>query len=311
MHKTEFTGDTVKIQNLEHFDPETTLFSGQAFRWRKEGGAYRGVAHAKVVELSVKDGEALLYPVTEAEYRRIWEHYFDLKRDYGALMGDFKGDAILRDGMDFASGMRVLNQEPFETLISFIISANNNIARITGIVERLSGRFGERLEYGGKEYFAFPEPEALANAAPGEIAACGAGYRAPYIQDAARAVAGGFDLAAVRQLPYEEAKARLGTLKGVGPKVADCILLYSLGFAEAFPLDVWMKRVVYNLYGFREKSEKELRAFIAEKFGKNAGIAQQYLFHYTRMNKLGLEDCQVQKKPLTSNPVSSIKDKYA
>lgn len=287
-YSADFFNRTVQLKNVEHFDPEMTLFCGQAFRWERVNGLYRGIAHGRVLELFMDGGEVRMAPVTAAEFNAVWKRYFDLDRDYGALKRDFEGDPVLVQGMEYAGGMRVLNQEPFETLVSFIISANNNVKRITGIIRKLSARFGERINHNGCEYFAFPKPAALANADAADLAACGAGYRAAYIKEAAAAVCGGFDLEGLKDMPYEEAKKSLMTIKGVGGKVADCILLYALGFEEAFPLDVWMKRVVYNLYGFCGKSEKDLRAFIREKFGPKAGLAQQYLFHYARMNRLGI-----------------------
>lgn len=288
-YKVEYVENAVKIRNLAHFDPEITLFCGQAFRWEKTGEhAYRGIAYGRVLNLTAKDGDVLLYPATPEEFRDIWENYFDLRRDYGAIQKSYEADPILKEGMAYAQGMRVLNQPPFEILISFILSANNNIRRITGIIERLCACFGKPISCGGKVYNAFPEPEALACVPVSALKDCGAGYRAPYVKEAAQAVCGGFKLDALRNMDYEEAKKKLVTIKGVGGKVADCILLYSLGFSEAFPMDVWIKRAVYNLYGCG-KGERELRDFIRSKFGKTAGIAQQYLFHYVRKNKLGTE----------------------
>lgn len=287
-HSAEFVQSTAIIKNLEHFDPETILFCGQAFRWQKEGQRYVGVAHGRVLCMEKTRDGICLYPVTRKEYEDIWEEYFDFKRDYAAVKQCYTGDGVLEKGMEYACGMRVLNQQPFETMISFIISANNNIKRITGIIEKLCVRFGQKLSFEGREYYAFPSPAALAGATEEELKACGAGYRAAYILSAAQAVCTGFDLDALKKLPYEEAKERLTEIKGIGKKVADCILLYSLGFAQAFPLDVWIKRAIFNVYGYSGKNDKELNAYIRKKFGEHAGLAQQYLFHYVRKNKLGI-----------------------
>jgi len=307
-HEVVYAKNTVTVKNVKHFKPETILFCGQAFRWRKTGeGEFRGVAHGRVLNLAAKDGDIRLYPATQGEYETIWERYFDFKRDYGALMGSFTADPLLKKSMEYADGMRVLNQEPFETLVSFILSANNNIRRNTGIIESLCCCFGEKLEYNGEVYSAFPEPEALANAPVSAIAACGAGYRAPYVQKAAQSVAGGFGLEALRRLDYETAKKALMEIKGVGGKVADCVLLYSLGFSGAFPMDVWMKHVVCDLYGFCGQGEKELRRFIGEKFGEDAGIAQQYLFHYARMNKTARKKALLADEQVVElNPIITI-----
>jgi N-glycosylase/DNA lyase len=287
-HDTEFNENIVLLRNPEHFDPEMFLFCGQAFRWQKDGGRYIGVAHGRVVCLEPAGEAYCLYPATEQEYRDIWEDYFDLLRDYGAIKQACAGDAVLAKGMEYACGMRVLNQEPFETLISFIISANNNIKRITGIIDKLSMRYGKKLHFEGREYQAFPSARALAAASVEGLLSCGAGYRAAYIKAAAQSVCDGFDLEALKSLPYEEAKKRLTGIMGVGKKVADCILLYSLHFAQAFPMDVWMKRAVFNVYGYEGGNDKEIGEYIAAKFGKDAGIKQQYLFHYVRKNKLGI-----------------------
>ena len=171
-------------------------------------------------------------------------------------------------------GIRVLRQEPFETLISFIISQNNNIPRIKGIIERLCLHFGEPFLYHNETRYAFPAPKKLASCTPEDLAPLRAGFRAKYLIDAAKRIASGeIDLEAVRKLPLPDAKAKLQTISGVGPKVADCALLYGLHRTECFPMDVWMKRAVLLLPRLSPAD-----------FGENAGIAQQYLFHYVRMH---------------------------
>jgi N-glycosylase/DNA lyase len=171
----------------------------------------------------------------------------------------------------------MLNQEPFETLISFIISANNNIGRIRGIIDRLCRLYGEPFGCVGGARYAFPTPERLAALEADDFFGCGCGYRAPYLRETSRAVADGFDLEGLRELPYEQAKKQLVRLKGVGPKVADCVLLFSLGKTDAFPADVWIKRVMKKLYGF-EGNDKQIYEFARERFGECAGIAQQSCF---------------------------------
>ena len=175
----------------------------------------------------------------------------------------------------------MLNQQPFELLISAIVSANNNLKRIKSIVEKICAACGEPFLAEGRRFYRFPVPERLAALTEEELLDCGCGYRAPYILASARAVADGFDLEKVGMLPYGQAKAELCRLPGVGPKVADCILLFSLRKTDAFPADVWIKRVMERLYGFTG-NDKQLYAFAREKFGPYAGIAQQYLFYYAR-----------------------------
>lgn len=285
----QYDQNAVIIRDICDFDPDTILFCGQAFRWEKENGLFKGIAHGRIIHLEMTGKDIRLFPASKNEYEMIWEDYFDLKRDYSALKKEFSKDVILQKGMEFAPGMRVLNQQPFETMISFIVSANNNVKRISGIIQKLSVPFGKKIEYQGETGYAFPEPQALADASEEDLRRCGTGYRAAYIKAAAKAVCEGFDLEALKKLPYADAKKELTKIPGIGPKVADCILLYSLGFAQAFPSDVWIKRTLFNLYGCTVKSDKEIAGYVCEKFGKHAGIAQQYLFHYVRKNKLGME----------------------
>lgn len=265
------------------FEPRHIFENGQCFRFYPcGGGAYEGVAYGKYLRVCKNENEVTLFPCAERDFEGIWKHYFDLDRDYGALFREC-GDEALQKGRRFGCGLRVLNQQPFETLVSFIISANNNLKRIRGIVAKLCERCGEPFEAEGKTRYRFPEPAALAALGTEPLAECGSGYRAPYIKGAAQMVADGFSLEALRRLPYAEAKKELQALPGVGPKVADCVLLFSLGFYDAFPADVWIKRVMRDHYGFTG-NDRQIYAFAREKFGECAGIAQQYLFFWQREN---------------------------
>lgn len=267
------------------FSPRHIFENGQAFRFRQESpGIYTGVAHGRFLRVAEAAGGVSLSPCPKAEFDAIWRHYFDLDRDYGRLFENCDDDALAA-GLQFGSGLRVLNQEPFETLISFIISANNNLGRIRGIIERLCQLCGEPFLCEGQTYYKFPTPESFAARTLDELAGCGCGYRAPYVLGAAQAVQDGFPLETLRHAAYEEAKRMLCTLPGVGPKVADCVLLFSLGKKDAFPADVWIKRVMKNHYGF-SGSDKQLYAYAKEKFGEYAGIAQQYLFYGAREGRL-------------------------
>ncbi len=273
------------LREAAEFEPAHIFDNGQCFRFiRQADGAYHGVAHGRFLCVEKNGADVSLSPCSRDEFEGIWNGYFDLGRDYAKLFAGC-GDRALLEGRKYGQGLRVLNQEPFETLISFIISANNNLGRIRGIVDRICKACGEPFEYAGRTYHAFPTPGRLATLDVDGFAGCGCGYRSPYLRETARQVADGFDLEALRSLPYGEAKKQLMRLKGVGPKVADCVLLFSLGKADAFPADVWIKRVMKNLYGF-EGNDRQVYAFAKKKFGKNAGIAQQYLFYYARENKL-------------------------
>lgn len=294
--KAEYENNTVTIKHISDFDPEAILFCGQAFRWAREKNLFRGVAFKRVVCIEMREGTLRIFPASKKDFEEIWEDYFDLKRDYKAVKDGFSKDIILQKGMEYAPGMRVLNQEPFETMISFILSSNNNIKRISGIIEKLCMRYGEKIDFAQETYFAFPDAASLADAEMKDLMECGTGYRARYVKAAAQAVYQGFNLQALKKMPYAEAKKELTGIPGVGEKVADCILLYSLGFVQAFPLDVWVRRTIFNLYGCSARNDKELNNYICSRFGEYAGLAQQYLFHYVRKNRLGLRKEEYNEK---------------
>lgn len=276
-----FEDNKTIIKNIDRFSLHDVFESGQTFRFNGDGKRFEGVAFGRYLSVERRAKDVILYPCPREDFENIWKHYFDLDRDYDNLFEN--ADEYLKEGMDYGKGLRILNQYPFETLISFIISANNNIKRIKGIVSRLCEKYGESFEFEGREFYKFPTAEVLAAANEDDLKAIGLGYRAPYIKKTAVAVNEGFSLEEVQAFPYIEAKKKLCTLMGVGPKVADCILLFSMEKSEAFPADVWIKRVLERLYGFKG-TDKQTVAFALEKFGKNAGFAQQYLFFWAREN---------------------------
>ncbi len=285
----ECKNNGIIISGLEHFSLEQCLCCGQAFRWKREGEGFNGVALGRAV-YAEQNGDTLTLQGVDDSAIADFILYFDLERDYGAIKASYAGDPFLREGMEYAGGIRVLRQPPFETLISFIISQNNNVKRISGIIETLCRKYGRPAG----ESFDFPDAETLARLSVSELGECGTGYRAQYILGTAKIVSEGFDLGGLADMPYMEARQKLQELPGVGPKVADCIALYSLGFTEAFPADVWMKRVLKCVYGFRG-SDAQMREFVAARFGKYAGLAQQYLFHYARNNRCALPEEQEEK----------------
>ncbi len=266
------TENGVKIENITDLNLAETLDCGQSFRWEAEGSGYRGVAFGKEVVMRLEDGVLYIDGATAADFDNIWSDYLDLSLDYSAVREQISAlHPVLREASAYAPGIRILRQEPWEALCSFIISQNNNIKRIKGIVKRLCESFGEDI--GGS--FAFPEAEKLAPLEPDDLAPIRAGFRGKYIIDAARRVSSGeVDLEACRTLGYDEARAELMKIKGVGVKVADCTLLFGLHRIEAFPVDVWMRRALDRLFP----------GMSADSFGRYAGIAQQYIFHYSRMH---------------------------
>lgn len=265
-----------KIDNINCFILSETLDCGQAFRWKEtENGKWFGIAFGKELSLEIKNNTLILYNTTEEDYKNIWEDYFDLKRDYTKIEEIMANHKTLRDMTTICSGVRVLNQEPWETLCSFIISQNNNIKRIKGIIERLCENFGEKLENG----YAFPTAETIANLTLEDLAPLRSGFRAKYILDAAKKVASGeINFEEIKKLPIDDARKALTKIYGVGDKVADCVLLFGLGYAKAFPKDVWIKRAMPIL--FPEGLPKECEEI--------AGIIQQYIFSYARKTKLDI-----------------------
>ena len=250
------------------FDLDETLDCGQAFRWKKISSdhevTYEGSFvndHLKISQL--KKGEFLFHDIDENTFISKWISYFDFETDYSELKRMFSEDETLAKACKFAGGIRLLRQDSWECLISFIISQNNNIPRIKGIIDRLCGN------YKGD----FPSPYQLAEETPDSLAYLRSGFRAKYLADAAKRTADGeTDRAAIASMPIDSARTELKKILGVGPKVAECVLLFGMYRTEAFPIDVWIKRVLAEYYpnGF------------PEQFSDNAGIAQQYLFHYIR-----------------------------
>ena len=265
-----FLPETIIIKDAENFDLEQTLDCGQAFRWRKnDKNRWCGVAGGKYIVIYQKNGDIVIENSNRKDFEEFWSDYFDLKRDYSSIIKEFSADDTLKRAADFSSGIRILNQEPWEALCSFIISQNNNIPRIKGIIDRLCQNFGERI----LDTYSFPGAERLSVLTVEDLSVIRSGFRAKYIIDAAKRVSSGeIDLNSLKNLSYEVAKSVLLKIKGVGPKVADCALLYGCGHTEAFPKDVWIKRALDEFFCGK----------IPEAATKNAGIAQQYIFYYMR-----------------------------
>lgn len=282
----------IKDFNLDHiFD------CGQCFRWTKqEDGSYTGIAFGRVVNMQVagdnKD-ELVIDGCCEEDFNNIWWPYLDMGRDYGAVKVTLaEGDDIMARAIESGTGIRILKQDLWETMVSFIISQNNNIPRIKGCIEKLAKLAGEKAgEYGGEEYYNLPTPEVLSKMTAEDLAPIRLGYRAPYLIETARQVIskGGMDAVAAELAAIDnpdEACEYLRQFQGIGPKVASCIALFGLARLDAFPIDVWVRRVMNRLYNIEEKDIKGMSAYAKEHFGPSGGIAQQYLFYYIR----GLEE---------------------
>ena len=279
----------MQMQGVTDFNLKYTLESGQSFRWNRVENAYYGVVEGRILKLSATDegqdgitlSVASSAPEDAAQLTAFLRHYLDIERDVPSILAAVDTDAYIHRAIQRLWGMRILNQELWETLASFILSQNNNVPRIRGIIHRLSERFGEKLTLERYVDYSFPTASALAAAEIDELLACGTGYRASYLKGAARAVVSGeLSLLELKRLSYPEAKRVLMQRKGIGEKVADCICLFSLGHLEALPIDVWIKRIFETLYLRRQAKPREIREFTQTYFGEGVGYAQQYLFHY-------------------------------
>ncbi len=256
------------------FSLAQTLSCGQCFRFDPLNGNpdhWCGIANGRALEISQNGDELTFYNVSQYEFESVWADYFDLNTDYQAIHTSLCADPTLKIACDFCSGIRILRQDPWEALCSFILSQNNNIPRIKGLVSRLCEQFGDPIDGG----FDFPKPETLAVLSPEDLSPVRCGFRDKYILDAAKKFASGeINPAKITALGLEEARKELMTINGVGPKVADCALLFGFYRLAAFPADVWIKRAMADLFA-------DGLPACAQPY---AGIAQQILFHYYRSN---------------------------
>lgn len=277
MFKVKFENNNAYISDMGDFDLPHTLDCGQAFRWEETDGRWHGAAFGRYLELEkLNDGTVVLYGTDENTFNTVWRGYFDLDRDYSEVIAAISENETLKNAAEYAHGIRVLNQEPWETLCSFIISQNNNIKRIKGIINRLCENFGQDM--GG--WYTFPSAEKIAGLSLEELGVLRSGFRAKYVLDAAKKVSGGeIDLEKLKTIPTDDARKELMKITGVGPKVADCVLLFSLGHTDAFPKDVWIKRAMEVLFGGE----------LPQAAVPYAGIAQQYIFFYARDTKLSAD----------------------
>ena len=276
-------------------DLASTLESGQSFRWRKAtsgelGDHYEGVVFGNLVRTLQVDGEVhfMSAPDGPDALEPLFRDYLGLGHDLESAYAFLELDEVVGRAIGDHTGMRILRQEPWECLASFICSANNNIARISQNVEALASAFGQAIPGAGSERRAFPPATAVAEAGEAALRALGLGFRAKYLAAASQAVyEGQIDLYALREAPYDEALEALVTLAGVGDKVANCVLLFSLDKFEAFPVDVWIDRALRDWYFTEEESKTmprtRMRVWAQERFGRHAGYANQYLFHSRRL----------------------------
>lgn len=268
--------NTIELCGTDKLDIVKTFECGQCFRWNAdENGVYHGVAGENPAKVFVNGDK--VYITSEAP-ESFWRSYFDMDTDYELAAAGFTGEYLERC-REFGKGIRILRQEPWEALCSFIISQCNNIIRIKGIVERLCESFGKAVRFDGKCCYTFPSADTVAALSEDDLKVLRCGYRAEYIITAARAVSTGeLDLQGLKELDCREAVKELRKLKGIGEKVANCVVLFGLNHTEAFPVDVWMKRAL---------KEHFPPDFDPETLGRYAGLAQQYIFYYARSGGTG------------------------
>lgn len=269
----KITNRGVEITLSDGFDLKNTFDCGQCFRWNENpDGSYTGIVQDKETRIFKDADTVIIENCTESDFLNLWKSYLDLDNDYDKIRAEIVNRCPeLKCAVDSIDGIRILNQEPWEALCSFIISQNNNIPRIKGIVTRLCENFGEKCGNG----YSFPSADVIAKLTVDDLAPLRSGFRARYIIDAAQKVSNGtVNLEKMRTTPIEDCRKELMQITGVGAKVAECTLLYGLHRLDAFPIDVWMKKALKTLFS----------GVNPEKIGEYAGVAQQYIFHYSRLN---------------------------
>ena len=281
-----------ELKNQDSFKLRDIFECGQCFRWNEqEDGSYVGIWKNNVVCVKQNGNNISFEGVClDGDLETEIIDYFDLNRDYEKIKSTLsKIDDNLKTSINYGEGIRILNQNLWETIISFIISANNNIPRIKGIIERLSKAYGREIKFKEKSYYTFPSPEDLKDVTVEEYRKLGLGFRDIRLYETTKMILDGkIDLKKLRENPNtREVREQLLSLSGVGPKVADCILLFStLKRFEVFPIDVWVRRVMNDLYikepDENKVSKREIEKLANEKFGDLAGMAQQYLFYWRR-----------------------------
>lgn len=292
--------NSIMIKGVKNFDIKQILECGQCFRWEKISDTnYIVVAYRRVIEIVQNGDDVTIYNTNLNDFEEIWKDYLDLNTNYSELKEELAKDEILRKSVEFGYGIRILNQEPFEMLISFIVSARNSIPAIMKTIKKISERWGDKIEYKGNTYYAFPTPEQIKDATLEEIKDTGASFRSKYILDTIGKVNEAlenpnneelkiYNLDYIKSLNTDECHVALQQFMGVGAKVADCIMLFSMAKKSAFPVDVWVKRAMIHFYLAPDVSLNKIRVFGRDKFGELSGLAQQYLFYYARENNIKL-----------------------
>lgn len=269
--------NSIIIKDLSCFDIRHILQCGQIFRFHENADGSFTVYSLDKRAIVMQDENQAVITTDNPDY---FVKFFDLDRDYAKIKENLRDKPFMSEAIEYGKGIRILNQDKWEMLISFIISANNHIPRIKGIINRLCERLGENMG----DYYAFPTPERMAQMDGSFYASIGAGYRAPYLASTARAVVDGFDLLDIENVDGNEGNKRLCKLLGVGPKVADCILLFAYHKQDVFPVDTWIKKVYKDVIGDDGSNNNAMRKKLIDTYGEYSGYAQQYLFFNKREN---------------------------
>ncbi|WGX76134.1 DNA glycosylase [Paraclostridium bifermentans] len=283
--------NSVVIGGALDFDPKHIFECGQCFRWKAEDdGSYTGVAKGRVINVSREGNTVYLKNTNLEDFNKIWKSYFDLETDYAKIKNELKSmDEYLEKATEFGWGIRILRQDPWEMLISFIISSNNRIPMIQKAISNLSREYGTYIgKFNGVDYYDFPTPEQLSKASIADIRACSTGFRDKYIKATTeRVISENEDVYNYENLGTEDCRKKLMEFNGVGPKVCDCIALFGMQKYDTFPVDVWVKRVMQEFYVEDDMSLPKIRKYAIDKFEDLSGFAQQYLFYYARELGIG------------------------
>lgn len=282
----------VLLHNVQDFVLLHTFDCGQCFRFNPHAdGGYIGTAMGKTVRITQKNNTVIFHNTSLDDFNTVWRKYFDFDRDYTKMKNYLlkDNDTVMKNAIAYGHGIRILHQDLWETIISFIISASNNIPRIKKIINTLCREFGTAHQYEGETFYSFPSPDVIARLTAEELSVIRAGFREKYILACAKAVASGeYSMDALYDMSTPDAKASLMSLAGIGNKVSDCILLFSLNRFDSFPVDVWIKRIMeFCYFNNEQQSITAISKLANEKFGELGGIAQQYLFYYAHDLKIG------------------------
>lgn len=279
----------IVIKDIRDFNLTHIFDCGQCFRWNKEeDGSYTGVVKNKVINVKQVGSQVVFSNVSKDDYTLI-KDYFDLDTDYAEIKNKVNTDDIMAKAIKFGEGIRILNQDEWETMISFMISANNRIPMIKKVIENLSSCYGDFIgSYRGRDYYSFPTAEQLSIVPVEKIQECKAGFRSPRLKEAALRFLNEKEIIYnLKNKSYDEGLDYLKSYAGIGDKVANCILLFSMKQFDTFPVDVWVRRVMQELYVDKSTKDADIRKFAENKFGNFSGYAQQYLFYFARENNIG------------------------